>query len=75
VLRRSPNIANHPQCTEGFNEKNGWGSLFRPSLQYLLIEHGFRLASDRYARDLLFHKPFWEDWAISILHFDMSPGS
>ena len=42
------------------------------SLEFLILEHGFRLANDSYARYLLFHKPFWKDYLSSAEHFDMS---
>jgi len=68
-----PSLASgNPQYTEGFNEKIRWRPLFTQSLEFLLIEHGFRFASDSYARYLLFHKPFWDDWGSSVQHFDMS---
>jgi hypothetical protein len=60
-----------PQYTEGFNEKIHWGPILKQSLGFLVFEHGFRLANDRYARHLLWHKPFWEDYADSLQHFDM----
>jgi len=61
-----------PQYTEGFNEKIHWGPILKQSLRFLVFEHAFRLANDRYARHLLFHKPFWEDYVDSLQHFDMS---
>jgi hypothetical protein len=60
-----------PQYTEGFNEKIHWGPILKQSLGFLVFEHGFRLANDRYACHLLWHKPFWEDYADSLQHFDM----
>jgi hypothetical protein len=60
-----------PQYTEGFNEKIHWGPILKQSLGFLVFEHTFRLANDRYARHLLWHKPFWGDYADSLQHFDM----
>jgi hypothetical protein len=48
-----------------------WGSALWQSFEFLVLEHGFRLASDSYARYLLFHKPFWHDYNASISHFNM----
>jgi hypothetical protein len=60
-----------PQYTEGFNEKIHWGPILKQSFGFLVLEHTFRLANDRYARHLLWHKPFWGDYADSLQHFDM----
>jgi hypothetical protein len=60
-----------PQYTEGFNEKIHWGPILKQSLGFLVFEHTFRIANDRYARHLLWHKPFWEDYIDSLQHFDM----
>ena len=62
----------NPQYTEGFNEKIHWGPILKQSLGFLVFEHTFRLANDRYARHLTWHKPFWEDYVDSLQHFDMS---
>jgi len=59
------------QYTEGFNEKIHWGAILKQSLGFLVFEHTFRLANDRYARHLLLHKSFWEDYGDSLQHFDM----
>jgi hypothetical protein len=61
-----------PQHTKGFNKKLQWRPILKQSLRFLVFEHAFRLASDHYARHLLFHKPFWEDYVDSLQHFDMS---
>jgi hypothetical protein len=60
-----------PQYTEGFNEKIHWGPILKQSLGFLVFEHAFRLANDRYARHLTWHKPFWGDYIDSLQHFDM----
>ena len=60
-----------PQYTEGFDEKIHWAPILKQSLGFLVLEHAFRLANDRYARHLLWHKPFWEDYVDSLQHFDM----
>ena len=61
-----------PQYTERFTEKIHWKPILVQSLEFLLLEHGVRLASDRYAHYLTLHKPFWGDWIDSLHHFDMS---
>jgi hypothetical protein len=60
-----------PQYTEGFNEKIHWGPILKQSLGFLVFEHAFRLANDRYARHLFWHKPLWGDYVDSLQHFDM----
>ena len=49
-----------------------WRPALIQSLEFLLLEHGFRLATDPYARYLLIHKPFWHDYLSSSSHFVMS---
>jgi hypothetical protein len=60
-----------PQDPEVFTEGVHWGPVFKQSLEFLLLEHGFRLADGGFTRYLLMHKPFWDDWAASLQHFDM----
>ena len=67
----APSADGDPQFTEGFNEKIHWGPILKQSLGFLTFEHAFRLANDRYARHLLWHKPLWEDYFDSLQHFDM----
>jgi hypothetical protein len=50
---------------EGFH----WWPALQQSFNFLLIEHGFRIATDPFLRYLLWHKPFWHDWAASNQHF------
>jgi hypothetical protein len=42
------------------------------SLGFLVLEHGFRFASDPYLRYLVFHKPFWNDYLASADNFQMN---
>jgi hypothetical protein len=42
------------------------------SLGFLVLEHGFRFASDPYLRYLVFHKPFWRDYLASANNFEMN---
>jgi hypothetical protein len=53
-------------------ERFHWRPALLQSLEFLLFEHGFRLAMDPYARYLLMHKPFWHDYLSSSNHFVMS---
>jgi hypothetical protein len=53
-------------------ERFHMGSAMWQSLEFLLVEHAFRLANDPYARYLLFHKPFWHDYLASAGNFEMS---
>ena len=54
------------------SESFGWRPALVQSFKFLLVEHGFRLATDPGARDLLLHKPFWHDYLASGNHFVMS---
>jgi hypothetical protein len=49
-----------------------WKPALRQSLAFLLEEHAFRMADDPYARHLVWHKPFWNDYFQSANHFVMS---
>jgi hypothetical protein len=42
------------------------------SLGFLVLEHGFRFASDPYLRYLVLHKPFWRDYLASADNFVMN---
>lgn len=48
-----------------------WGPAIWQSLEFLAVEHSFRIASDPYARYLLIHKPFWHDYFAAASHFEM----
>lgn len=52
-------------------ERFHWKPALRESFEFLVFEHGFRLANDSYATYLLFHRPFWHDYLASASHFDM----
>ena len=49
-----------------------WKSAMVQSVEFLVMEHTFRLVADHYLRYLLVHKPFWHDWLVSASSFDMS---
>ena len=57
------------QNTEKTSEGFHWWPALQQSFNFLLIEHGFRIATDPFLRYLLWHKPFWHDWAASDQHF------
>jgi hypothetical protein len=40
-------------------------------VEFLVLEHAFRITDDSYARYLLVHKPFWTDYLSSANHFHM----
>src|SRR5271155_425663 len=54
---------------QGAREGFHWWPALQQSFNFLLIEHGFRIATDPFLRYLLWHKPFWHDWAASNQHF------
>jgi hypothetical protein len=58
--------------SERKEEKFQWRPALLQSVEFLLFEHAFRLVDDPYLRYLLFHKPFWQDYAVSAGQFDMS---
>jgi hypothetical protein len=49
-----------------------WGPALWQSLEFLVAEHAFRLATDPYARHLLFHRPLWQDYWSSLSDFHMN---
>jgi len=61
----------HVAILSGETAKEGfhWWPALQQSFNFLLIEHGFRIATDPFLRYLLWHKPFWHDWAASDQHF------
>ena len=64
--RESPATASaSPQPHEGFH----WWPALQQSFNFLIVEHSFRIANDPYLRYLLWHKPFWHNWAASDQHF------
>jgi hypothetical protein len=75
VLWRStfPSPADALVPPEGFrHDRFDRSAAITQSLEFLLVEHGFRLAQDPYLRYLLFHKPFWHDYFASANDFDMN---
>lgn len=57
------------ETSESANESIHWWSLLEQSFNFLVLEHSFRVATDPFLRYLLWHKPFWHDWAASNQHF------
>jgi hypothetical protein len=52
---------------EGFH----WQAALKQSVEFLLLEHGFRLGTDHLARYHLLHKPFWHDYFNSLKDTNM----
>jgi hypothetical protein len=48
-----------------------WRGLLLQSLEFNLIENGFRLATDDTMRFQIAHKPFWHDYVASVKQFNM----
>jgi hypothetical protein len=69
---RSSSSDGVPPFADEVRAKIQWGSILKQSFNFLVFEHAFRIASDGYTRRLLFHRPFWQDWANSIQHYDMN---
>jgi hypothetical protein len=51
--------------------KYHWKGLLLQSLEFNVMENGFRLALDDTMRYQIAHKPFWHDYAASMKHFNM----
>jgi hypothetical protein len=58
-----------PDSTKTAHEGFHWWPALQQSFNFLVFEHAGRIASDPYLRYLLWHKPFWRDYAISTQHF------
>jgi hypothetical protein len=43
-----------------------WNPALKQSLNFMLLQHGFRIAMDHDARWMLLHKPFWHDYFASF---------
>jgi len=55
-----------------YEETFHWKPALSQSLRFLIVEHAFRMADDPYARHLVWHKRFWDDYLQSANHFHMS---
>ncbi len=51
--------------------KYQWRGLIWQSVEFNLIENGFRVAADSVMRDTLAHRPYWHDYIASIHQFNM----
>ena len=49
-----------------------WKPMLLQSLNFMLVEHGFRLATQSSVRYNVLHKPFWHDFFVSEQHLDLS---
>ncbi|MGC2163212.1 MAG: hypothetical protein WA634_14970 [Silvibacterium sp.] len=56
------------QAPQGYH----WKGLLWQSLAFISIEDGFRLATDPYVRHLVAGNPYWHDYGISMLHWNMN---
>lgn len=48
-----------------------WKGLLGESLEFNVVENGFRVSADPLIRNLLGHKPYWHDWIPSMHQFNM----
>ena len=55
----------------GYTEHYQWRGLIWQSVEFNIIENGFRVSSDSVMRDTLAHRPFWHDWLASTKQFNM----
>lgn len=51
--------------------KYKWSGLIWQSIEFNVVENGFRVASDPLMRDTLAHRPFWHDYDASMGQFNM----
>lgn len=68
----SASTANSILAVQPRRERFHWGPALWQSVEFLVLEHAWRLAWDPYARYLVFHKPFWHDYLASADHFEMN---
>jgi hypothetical protein len=66
----------HPAITDIAPQLNStpqyhWKGLLLQSLEFNLIENGFRLATDDTMRYQIAHKPFWHDYAAAVKQYNM----
>jgi hypothetical protein len=55
----------------GYTEHYQWRGLIWQSVEFNIVENGFRVSSDSVMRDTLAHRPFWHDWLASTKQFNM----
>ncbi len=48
-----------------------WRGLIWQSVEFNVIENGFRVSSDHVMRDTLAHRPFWHNYGVSMNQFNM----
>jgi hypothetical protein len=68
----SSSFANPVVKVQKPRERFHWRPALWQSFEFLVFEHSVRLASDSYARYLVFHKPYWHDYLASADHFNMN---
>jgi hypothetical protein len=68
----SSSFANPIRKVQNPRERFHWRPALWQSFEFLIMEHAVRIASDSYARYLLFHRPFWHDYLVSADHFNMN---
>src|ERR1700759_5052666 len=56
---------------QGPTPRYHWRGLLLQSLEFNLIENGFRLATDDTMRFQIAHKPYWHDYFASTKQFNM----
>ncbi len=54
-----------------YAEKYQWRGLIWQSVEFNLLENGFRVSTDNVMRDTLAHRPFWHDYGVSMNQFNM----
>ena len=59
-----------PAAQKKHAPKYHWRGLLAQSLEFNVIENGFRLATDDTMRFQLAHKPFWHDYVASVKRFN-----
>jgi hypothetical protein len=66
-----PVIHSHVTKMRSDSDSYHWRGLIWQSVEFNVLENGFRVAADPVMRDTLAHRPFWRNYAISMQHFNM----
>lgn len=59
------------QPAPGYMEKYQWRGLIWQTVEFNVIENGFRVSADHVMRDTLAHRPFWHNYWASMNQFQM----
>lgn len=52
------------------SDKYHWRGLIWQSIEFNIVENGFRVSADNVMRDTLAHRPFWSNYVASVQHIN-----